>query len=342
MNIKADKKSGAWRQPFLKSMKIALAALAAIALAGELGLAYSATAGIITVLSIQNTKRETLRSARNRGIAFLCALLLAAGCFRGLGYTLPAFAVYLFLFALVCLRMNWGEAIAMDSVLVSHFLLEGNMALPLLLNELMIFLTGTGFGILVNLHLHRKSQEFERLSEEVDNQIKGILNRMSLWLPAEDKSAYGSDCFVRLDEALEAAKLCAASNYNNALFRRDTKELDYIHMREQQRVVLEGIYTNIKILEYLPGQAGQVARLIGQIEEEYHRDNTVESLLEELKELFGAMKEQPLPESREEFEARAILFYILMQLKSLLELKYNYYCGEKPGYAVTEKLSPEK
>ena len=36
------------------------------------------------------------------------------------------------------------------------------------------------------------------------------------------------------------------------------------------------------------------------------------------------MKEQELPESRQEFEARAILFYILMQLKNLLELKRDF------------------
>lgn len=326
-DCKTNRKKGSWKQPLRKSIKIALAALAAIALAGELGLTYSATAGIITILSIQNTKRETIRSARNRGMAFVCALLLAAVCFGGLGYTLPAFAAYLFLFALVCLRLSWGEAIAMDSVLVSHFLLEGNMAPELLLNEILLFLIGTGFGIAVNLHLHRKSQEFERLSEEVDIQMKGILQRMSRWLPEEDKTNYSAHCFGALDQALEAAKLCAAANYNNALLQKDTGELDYIHMREQQRMVLEGIYVNIKALEYLPEQARSVAQLIAQIEQEYHRNNTVESLLEKLEELFQEMKEQPLPKSREEFEARAILFYILMQLKSLLKLKYDYYKG---------------
>lgn len=308
----------------IKSLKIALAALAAIAIAGEMGLKYSATAGIITVLSIQNTKRETLKSARNRALAFLCALALSAVCFLVMGYNLWAFAVYLLLFALLCLYMGWGEAIAMDSVLITHFLTEKSMSPQLLANELLLFSIGTVLGIVVNLHLHKKGAEFERLAAEVDDQIKGILHRMSMWLPREDKSEYGSGCFERLDDALEAAKLCAATNYNNALLSSDTEELDYIRMREQQSVILREIYENIKSIDYLPHQAEQVAQLLGRIEQDYHKENTVKELLEELEQLLLEMKEQELPRTREEFEARAILFYILMQLRNLLQLKRDY------------------
>ena len=87
------------KEHLLKSFKIAVAALLSIFIAGELGLEYSATAGIITVLSIGRTKRETFRSAANRGMAYICALVLAFVCFKLLGYTLPGFALYLFLFA---------------------------------------------------------------------------------------------------------------------------------------------------------------------------------------------------------------------------------------------------
>lgn len=267
---------------WVKSIKIALAAFFAIAAAGVLGLKYSATAGIITVLSIQNTKRETFRSAANRALAFLCALLLSAGAFRLLGYTLPAFGVYLFVFALLCLNMGWAEAIAMDSVLITHFLSEKSMSPALLGNEAGLFLIGTGIGILVNLHLHRKEQEFDRLADEVDRQIKGILHRMSEWLLKEDKSGYNAGCFDKLSQAIEEAKLCAAANYNNQLFAKDTRELRYIRMREQQSVVLQGIYENIKSISYLPSQANQVADLLAEIEQGYHKDNTVEGLLEKL------------------------------------------------------------
>lgn len=312
-----------------KSLKIAVAAVLAIAIAGELGLQYSATAGIITVLSIQNTKRETFRSARNRALAFLCALLLAFVCYSLLGFTLWAFALYLFLFALLCLQAGWIEALAMDSVLITHFLTEQSMDAVMIANEMLLFAIGTGLGIGVNLHLHLRQGEFDRLANQVDEQIKGILHRMSLWLPMEDKSDYGADCFGELGKALEAAKLCAATNYNNVLWKQDTYELDYIRMREQQSIVLKEIYVNIKRIAYLPKQAEQVAGLLSRIEEDYHKENTVAGLLEELERFLAEMKEQPLPENREEFEARAILFYILMQLKSLLQLKRDFICGQQ-------------
>lgn len=312
------------KELWIKSIKIALTALAAIAVAGELGLKYPATAGIITVLSIQNTKKETLRSAANRALAFVCALLLAAGAFGVLGYGLPAFGVYLFLFALLCLNMGWAEAIAMDSVLITHFLTEGNMSPALLGNEAAIFLIGTGAGVLVNLHLHRKEQEFDRLAKEVDDQIKGILHRMSQWLEKEDKSGYTAGCFEKLSESMEEAKLCAAANYNNQLIGSNTGELDYIKMREQQSVVLQGIYENIKSIYYLPSQAGQVAGLLRRIEQDFHKENTVEELQKQLEQLLQDMKKEKLPESREEFEARALLYYILKQLEEFLLLKREF------------------
>lgn len=314
-----------WKAQFTKSLKIAAAAFASIALAGELGLNYSSTAGIITILSIRNTKRETLKSAGNRGLAFLCAMALSRVCFGLLGYNLWAFAVFLLLFSLFVLSVGWGEALANVSVLVSHILAERQMGSDQVANEAMLFLIGTGTGILVNLHLHKNQKEFDKLAGEADAQIKKILRRMSQYLPREDRSEYDPECFEALGRALDAAKTCAAANYNNVLRPADSYELDYIEMREKQSVLLREIYDNIVRLRYLPEQANQVAELLGQIERDYHRENSVEGLLQKQEGLLLEMKKQPLPRSREEFEARAILFYILMQLGSLLELKKEFW-----------------
>ncbi len=315
------------KEHLLRSLKIAVAALLSIFIAGELGLQYSATAGIITVLSIQRTKRETLRSAANRGTAYLCALVLAYVCFRMLGYTLPAFAVYLLLFAFLCMSAGWQEAITTDSVLITHFMNEGSMGPRMLANETLLFVIGAGIGILMNLHLHSKESDFLMMADEVDKQIKGILRRMSAWLPEADRSGYDSTCFGKLEESIHLAKICAAANYNNSLFRKDTYQLDYIKMREAQTVVLKGIYQNIKRLDYLPEQAMRVAELFAEVEQAYHKENTVEGLIERLQVFLEEMKQEDLPHSREEFEARAILFYILMQMEELLQIKRRFISG---------------
>ncbi|MDE7208219.1 MAG: hypothetical protein K2N90_13865, partial [Lachnospiraceae bacterium] len=97
-----------------------------------------------------------------------------------------------------------------------------------------------------------------------------------------------------------------------------------IEMREEQSIILREVYENIKGLAYLPQQARQVAALIKKIEEGYHRNNSVEGLLSKTDAFLSRMATRPLPQTREEFEARAVLFYILKQLRNMLQLKYEF------------------
>ncbi len=140
----------------------------------------------------------------------------------------------------------------------------------------------------------------------------------------EDREAYGSGCFAALEDALSKARLCAIENYDNSVLSDDTYEIDYIEMREEQSIILREVYENIKGLAYLPQQAIQVAALIKKIEEGYHRENTVEGLLAKTDAFLSRMATRPLPQTREEFEARAVLFYILKQLRNMLKLKYDF------------------
>lgn len=307
-----------------KALKIALAAVLSILTANLLGLNYAVTAGIITVLSIQNTKRETLKTARNRGLAFLFALMIAAVCYGCLGFSVWAFIIYLFFFAFLCLNTGWAEAIAMDSVLISHFLAEQRFDGGIVLNEMLLFIIGTFFGIVINLHLRKKEDEFDRLSRLVDDEIKGIIHRMSENLRREDKTGYNSDCFVRLEDKIRLAKECALRNWNNTLWSQSSYELDYIRMRENQSRVLMNIYKSIVMINVLPVQTMQVAEFFDEIELQYHRDNDVKDLLNILEKMLWDMKQQSLPQNRDEFEARAVLFYTLKQLDEFLELKNHF------------------
>ncbi len=307
-----------------KAFKTALAAVLSILMANLLGLNYAVTAGIITVLSIQNTKRETLRTAANRGLAFLCALIIAVLCYKLFGFSVGAFVIYLFFFSFLCLNAGWSEAIAMDSVLISHFLTEQRFDQQIVQNEMLLFIVGTSFGIFINLPLRKREDEFDRLSRPVDDEIKSIIHRMAVCLKREDRTEYCSDCFARLDDAIQRAKECALRNWNNTILYQSSYELDYIKMRENQSRVLMNIYKSITMINMLPAQIVQVADFFSKIEVQYHRNNDVKELLDTLEKTFLDMKGESLPESREEFEARAVLFYTLKQLDEFLVLKNQF------------------
>lgn len=311
--------------------KITVAAILAILFSNLLKLQFAPTAGIITILSIQKTKKETFRTAGRRTLAFLIALVLAALCFGLLGFQVWAFALYLLLFSMICLYFGWTEAIAMDSVLITHFLTQQTMDLPLLINEMLLFFIGTIFGVFANLYLKRKKEEFEVLADKVDTEICGILKRMSKRLLDLDKSSYNGKCFLSMEEFVAQAKESAYRNYNNQLLGADYKEIDYIKMREQQIEVLKHIYESIKMVQSIPSQTKKIAALMVEIEAGYHKENTVEGFLQELEQLFREMEQEPLPKDREEFEARAVLFYIMKQLEEFLMLKKRYIMQYRQG-----------
>ena len=142
------------RQLLLKSVKIIAAAVLAILVAQALGLDFAVSAGIVAILSVQPTKKETLRTALARFFAFAIALAISFALFNLLGFTVPVFFIYLALFILVCQWRGWVSAMAMDSVLISHFISFGKTGLYEIRNELLLFVIGVAFGILVNIFLH--------------------------------------------------------------------------------------------------------------------------------------------------------------------------------------------
>ena len=308
----------------LKTFKITAGAIFAILIASCLNLKYSATAGIITILSIQNTKKETIQTAFARAIAFCCALTISFLCYQLLGYTVFAFGIYLLLFTGLCLTQKWTAAIAMDSVLITHFLAEKTMDSTMVVNEIGLFLIGAGIGVLLNLHLHPKKNKWASEMEKADEQIRMILQRMADRIRTLDRANYDGSCFFSLEDQLENAKVLALTNMENTFGEPSSYELDYVQMRQFQTQVLRQIYNSIQMISYLPDQAPAIADFFEQISQEYAKTNDVKELLTTLQKLLTSMKNESLPQKREEFESRAVLFYILKQLEEFLILKRNF------------------
>ena len=306
------------------TIKITLAAVLAILCAQALKLDFAVSAGIVAILSVQPTKKETLRTALARLLAFAVALVISITLLNFLGFTVPVFFLYLLLFILVCQWRKWISAMAMDSVLISHFLSFGKTGLPEIKNEVLLFLLGVGFGILVNLLLHKKTDYIEELKNKTDEQIKLALHRMALRIQNPALADYDGSCFSSLNKSLFTAKKQAEENYNNQFSKKDTFDTLYLEMREKQTKILYEMYKAARNLKAIPPTAPLLSDFLEKVSNEYHKDNDVKALLDELSLIHDKMKSLPLPQERSEFEDRANLFILMERLKEFLHIKHDF------------------
>ena len=302
-------------------MKITAAAVIACIIAELIGLQFGVSAGIVAILSVLPTKRETVRTALDRLLAFAAALVIAAICYGLIGYVLAAFLVYLLVFIVFCRIFGFYSAMAMDSVLISHFLTTGIMDTQTVLNEVLLFLIGTGMGILVNLTLRKDSKRMEELTVQTDEQIKHILKRASERVLNSNLEDYDGKCLDVLTGLLEEAQKQALTDYRNDLIDSDTVNIKYIDMRQKQAEILFEIYRNVSTLKTAPETAKIISDFLDKIAAQYDRDNDVTNLINECDEIQKTFDEMPLPESREEFEDRARLFVLMRSIEDFLKIK---------------------
>ncbi len=311
------------KQHFINTLKISLAALAATLLAQSLGLDFAASAGIIAILSIQSTKKETLQVAAGRCMAFVIALGLAYVAFGLLGFTMGGYGLYLVPYIFICLYFRWNMAIAMNSVLITHFWSKGSMDLPMLINESAIFVIGVAAGIITNLHLRKNIDYIEKLKGEADSQIRRYLlfiSKMILY----NRNLQEEDYFRQLSNDIRVAKNVAEENYRNQFKHTDVYDREYIKMREKQSYVLYEMEKVARRIQENTVSTNAIAGFIRKVSAEYSKDNTVEQLLQSFEILRKSIKEKPLPVKREEFEDRARLFMLLQLLEEFLLIKAEF------------------
>ena len=306
-------------------IKLSLAVTIAIELAMLLNLEFEISAGIVAILTIQPTKKETISTALGRLVAFVIALIIAFICFSILGITKSAFLIYIMIYIFVCYLFNWNNAITMNSVLVSHFVMLERMDVSQVVNEVLIFAIGVGIGIIANLHLHKKVDYIEKMKKEADRQIIWILRRMSERILNKDLPNYNSECFKVLEKQLRDAKNLAEENYNNQFRKNDIYDIEYLSMCERQYIVLYEMYRNVSKLGSKPITAEKVANFFAYMADEFDKNNDGKELMKQFREMDMYMKSQPLPVIRQEFEDRARLFNLMRKIEEFICIKMEFY-----------------
>ena len=226
----------------------------------------------------------------------------------------------------------------MNAVLMTHFLIEKHMGLPLILNEFGILAVGMIIGILLNMIMPSNKKNIRKEQLLLEEEIKKTLHSMANKL--RDKEAYliqpdnemltranmteKQVDFDKLSAELEQLLKSAYAHADNTLLSDTRYLVSYLEMRKLQIEVLKSIRKDIESIPVILKQTFPIANFIQSIAGSFHELNNAEGLLKELDLLKLSYRREALPQTREEFEYRAILFQIMKELEYFLMLKRNF------------------
>lgn len=308
----------------IRTLKTGLGATITLIVATAMGLRYATAAAVITILSIQSTKRQSIQMAVNRLIATLIALGLASIIFIGIGFNAIAFGVFLIFFIPIAAKLHIGEGIVPASVLVTHLLTEGSITGALLFNELMLVLVGVIIALLINLYMPSIESELSHCRRQIEEMMYKLFKDMAYALRAQCISIEEDILYKRLEVSIKQGQEKAYKYTNNYLFTKVSPFAEYFDMRSRQFQVITYMREHFTKFFMCFEETEIVAGFTEKVADCMRGSITAIELLEDLKVLREGFKESALPVTREEFENRAMLYQFLNDLEHFLEIKRDF------------------
>lgn len=309
----------------LRTIKTAAAAPIALLIANGLSLESAASAAIITILTVTNTKRSTAKTALNRIFSLTLATIIAAICFSLLGFHPLVFGLYLLFFIPLSLRLDLAEGIAVSSVLITHYLVAGEMPLSLIFNEYLLMIIGVGCALMANLYMPNTEKKIQEDQMVVEVSMKKMLGQMSAYLnqPAKEEELR-QEC-LSLRDFVREAQIRAQEYEENHFFSGNSYYFEYFAMRRLQLKILADMLQILNRLTAAPEDVQELRELFEFTSQTLAEDNDGSAILIKISETDRRYQQKQLPDSRQAFEERAMLFQLFQLFQDFIEIKAGFY-----------------
>lgn len=306
-----------------RTIKTAIGAPIAMIIAHMMGLMFYPAAGIITILSIQNTKKRTITLAISRLFATFIAFMIAAVLFYLFKPTPISFGLFVAIFIPIAVKYKLQDSIVVCSVLVTHFISAG-LSVKLIINGSLLMLIGSGVGLLLNAYIPSSHHHLIVKSKAIEQAIQSYLLELSNQLI---NPGYPSDPVLKENlEELMAQAQKEALNYqeNRVLSHDDFIDLQYIEMRRYQVETLHRMSNITTLIKQVYPQAHTLNHYTKEVASYVTASNDPKPLMNQLDELILQFKNDSLPQTRDEFETRASLYHYCLELEYFLLLKAHF------------------
>ncbi|MDO5338387.1 MAG: aromatic acid exporter family protein [Eubacteriales bacterium] len=310
----------------IHALKIAVGSSAAIYIAKALNLQFETSAGSIALLTIVTTKWETLRLSLSRVITFLVTAVLAWIIFANLSSEWAAYGIYIFLLVVLSEALGWKPTISVNAVIGTHFLSVRDFGIEFILNEFLLVLIGISIAIILNLFTdnHSRKKSLIQNMRYTEGQLQMILRELGEYLLKMEMSRNVWDDLSGLEKKLHEFLQDAYEYQNNTFQSHPGYYIDYFEMRMQQCGILHNLHYEMKKIRNMPKQARIISDYMLYLLNYVIEKNSPQEQIEKLEQIFEDMKKEPMPVTREEFESRALLYHILMDLEEFLMFKKRF------------------
>ncbi|WCN39456.1 aromatic acid exporter family protein [Aneurinibacillus uraniidurans] len=306
-----------------RTLKTAVGTSLSIFLAQWLGLQFAASAGILTILSVQVTKKRSIKNAFARFFSCVLGLLFGLVLFSLLGYHPVTIFILLLCLIPLLVRLRIQEGFVTACVILFHLYTTQKVSVAFFTNELAIMSIGLGIGLLMNIYMPSMEIELKKYQQKIEANFRVIMKELVVYLRNHESSWDGHE-LLETPELINTAKSLAIRNVENHLFRKQDHYYHYFHMREQQFYLLERMVPLISTLLYSVSQGEKIADFLDDVSDHIHSGNTAYIFLAQIQQLKREFEQTELPKSREEFEIRANLFYFLQEMERYLLIKDEY------------------
>ncbi|MGL5125873.1 MAG: aromatic acid exporter family protein [Fusobacteriaceae bacterium] len=307
-----------------KVIKTSIATVISIAIAEYFGLKYALTAGIVAIITIQGTVKETYRIASERIIATTIGLIISSLLFYFLGYNYINLGIFILIFMPICIRFKLIQGFLVNVVLATHLINEQSSNFNLFLNEFSILIIGLSIGIIFNFYMPDGNKDIKKISQEIGEIIQKILLDMGDNFRCNCVSTQEQKLFDQLKEKGTMGRNLALNQFNNAIFSNNTLNIDYFRMRYLQYKILKRMRISFGRIYKVTEYSLKIAELVDKIAITKFDEEEIIKIIKKIEDYKLFFKNSELPKTREDFENRAILYGFLTDIEEFSVISLDY------------------
>ena len=306
-----------------RTIKTAVGAAIAIAVAQFFDLHFYTAAGILTILSVQPTKKKSLKAVYTRVVASIIGMALAYLFFGIFGYNPVILGIMILFFIPIIVSLRVSEGFVSSVVIIMHIYSQAHFTLDLLYNELALMVIGYSAGLIVNIYMPDIQAELNWYRKEVESLYAKIFSEIAKYLKEGDMIWDGYE-LVKAVEIINKAKALAFQEVENHLTRKENLYYVYFDMREQQLEIIERVLPKITDLPVIVQQSNLIAVFMEELSQNVHSGNTASQFRDKLEEVKIEFAKMPLPNDHQTFIAMAALYQFIEEMDAYLAIKQSF------------------